>query len=427
MTQGCVLKKQKKWIIIMTTDGEVLRIPNKGSTYQVGQIVQLSPIQLAASREEHSTQHFRNWKKAIPLVVAAVLFLTLATWISTFQPIGEVAAYVTLDVNPSIEIGVDDRQRVVNWTPLNKDGEQLLQNAKVRKGIELQSLLQQLLQQMQADGVLKDSILYSSTILPDNNDTHLESALEETLTSTLEKLNQDEAKSIVPVIVQGDSSIREGAYEEQISTGRYILYLQAQEEKEEGITIEEWREIPVKDLITHANSSHDKTAASLGESDISDDEQGDNLGILTEPKAQQKLEKEQRKQEEKELKEELKQEKKEQVNPKNNKESPSQKEQDQGSVKKDKDKKNDKAGLVDPSRKDQEKTDKKLEKELEKQRKEQEKKQKDREKEQKKWDNSSNRLDDDQDKLDDDDDDDHDDDEDDEDDDNYDYNEEYRH
>ncbi|MDN0054649.1 anti-sigma-I factor RsgI family protein [Collinsella ihumii] len=94
--------------------------------------------------------HARTRRRHVPLVAALAACLVLAT-----LGIGGVAwasqpyAYVAIDVNPSIELGINRFDRVASTRAYNDDGEQLLAAAQV-EGMPYQDAMDALEDELQA-------------------------------------------------------------------------------------------------------------------------------------------------------------------------------------------------------------------------------------------------------------------------------------
>lgn len=128
-------------VIVMTSQGEFVRVPfNKPVC--VGQ-----EIQYAINKPPVL------WKWSI----AAVLFLAIATSAGQIYdiPSGDVPAYfVTLDINPSIELAITSDQRVVAVEGLNPEGVHLLNKIRV-VGRNFKQAVEIIEAQAERDGYLK--------------------------------------------------------------------------------------------------------------------------------------------------------------------------------------------------------------------------------------------------------------------------------
>ena len=112
---------QKNQVIIMTTQGEFVKIPFKKHV-QVGQEIRYAP----------KGERLSMWQMGL----AATLFLALVgTWpllSGTLVPTSVLPAYIiTLDINPSLELQISDGQKILAVEGLNRDGKELVSQLRV--------------------------------------------------------------------------------------------------------------------------------------------------------------------------------------------------------------------------------------------------------------------------------------------------------
>ncbi len=129
-------------VIIMTPEGEFIRIPFKKHVY-VGQEIRYTPK--------------KNRLNLLQAGLVATLFLALiGSWpvlTGRLAPSGAVAYVMTLDVNPSFELLISAENRVLSVEGLNSDGKEVAAKLNV-VGHDLRSALRKLSVQLQLDGYL---------------------------------------------------------------------------------------------------------------------------------------------------------------------------------------------------------------------------------------------------------------------------------
>ncbi len=124
--KGLVLESTKKYTYLLTPEGEYFKFPARGQLYEVGSEIELEDI-----RGAHASGHPR--KKWLRLgALAAGLLLVVGLFMSQqFSPAPGspvAAAYLDLDINPSLSLALDEEGRVLELTPLNADGEIVLES-----------------------------------------------------------------------------------------------------------------------------------------------------------------------------------------------------------------------------------------------------------------------------------------------------------
>lgn len=135
---------QKNQVIIMTTQGEFVKVPFKKHV-QVGQEIRYAP----------KGERLSVWQMGL----AATLFLALVgTWpllSGTLVPTSVLPAYIiTLDINPSLELQISDGQKVLAVEGLNRDGKELVSQLRV-VGDDLRSALTKVTDQASKMGYIK--------------------------------------------------------------------------------------------------------------------------------------------------------------------------------------------------------------------------------------------------------------------------------
>lgn len=122
--RGVVAEIKPASCIIITPDGGFEEVRRPGGEVRPGDEI------LALSVAGPSRMPY--WLK--PLLAAAMIFIAVFAgygYSGRFQP--QPVAYVTLDINPSIELGIDNDNRIVSCQGLNKSGDRLLHKLNIKK------------------------------------------------------------------------------------------------------------------------------------------------------------------------------------------------------------------------------------------------------------------------------------------------------
>src|SRR5690606_23345105 len=116
MNRGIVMESGRRSTVVMTPDGEFVKI--SGSGWAIGEEI---------SFEREARRQAR--RRSFLLTASAAVILPVAFTVPGLQLYDRphVAAYVTLDINPSVELGVDNNRGVVELHALNPDGETVIQ------------------------------------------------------------------------------------------------------------------------------------------------------------------------------------------------------------------------------------------------------------------------------------------------------------
>lgn len=167
----------------------------------------LDSIQKQALHRRSSHSHRSRFVAAL---CSFVLLLVAATGIGGYTLYAKPVSYISLDINPSIELALNYWNRVVSVTPLNEDGNALIQDLS----------LQNLYYTEAVDLLLEKAEIYSSndlnvTVTSDHAD-ELISGIESCHNYGLYRGHCSEA----------DPTEHQEAHELGISVAKYRLYLQ---------------------------------------------------------------------------------------------------------------------------------------------------------------------------------------------------------
>lgn len=126
------------------------------------------------------------WKRFASAAAALILALSLGTAIGVYHVGHAVAATVSLDVNPSIEITINRNEKVLEVIPLNEDA-QLVIGTMDFSGSSLDVTVNALIGSMLRNGYLSD-LANSILISVDDPDTQRGKQLEEKLAGEIDAL-----------------------------------------------------------------------------------------------------------------------------------------------------------------------------------------------------------------------------------------------
>ncbi|SFG50851.1 Anti-sigma factor N-terminus [Desulfotomaculum arcticum] len=241
--RGMVMEIKGKHCIVLTNDGRFLKVPLPREGTDVGREVTVRSLSLASFK---------------PLMAVASLLVAVLAWF-VFQMLTPVAAaYVAIDINPSIELGVDKKDIVISAKGLNQDGELLLQNINLNKQ-PLEECLRKIIDQAIQSRYLspeKDNLIVA-TVTPANQPWGGKASInvDEIYDTMRQPIN---ACGLETELVVSETEPKVFKEAEKIGTtpGRYIIQ---QEAAKKGIKIndQELRERKIRELETskHINAA----------------------------------------------------------------------------------------------------------------------------------------------------------------------------
>lgn len=165
-----------------------------------------------------------NWVPKIAGLAAALLLVVGAGfgW-NTYQTNYAVASTVSLDVNPSIEITVNQKERVLDVNALNEDGEKILADMDF-EGSDIDVTVNAIIGSMVRNGYLNE-LSNSILVSVDSKDTEKSTALQNKLAKEVNALLQTDTftGAVISQTVNRDNDLNALAEKYNISAGKAKL------------------------------------------------------------------------------------------------------------------------------------------------------------------------------------------------------------
>ena len=264
-SRGMIVKIKGKSCIVLTPEGVYREAPlPKGGAVRVGQEIRLE--------KRKSLPYLRHF-----MVAASLLIFILAGQLYLGQ-MPPAAAYLTIDINPSIELAVSTDKRVVSARGLNSDGEKILSEVKT-KGRDLPEAVKLIIAQAVTDQYLKSQddnvILATLTVDSDAEPVVALDAVYAAIKNPVDSSGVDAEVIIEPV----KPEMRQEAARSGISTGRYLL-LQRSSKKGVPVSISEISSMSLGKLEKEKKISF----IEMVDEDNNTDESGDKKEIKVEKK-----------------------------------------------------------------------------------------------------------------------------------------------
>ncbi|QAY66688.1 anti-sigma factor domain-containing protein [Paenibacillus protaetiae] len=215
----------KRHMVIMTADGQFIKAVREGLP-QIGEEVAFIP---AAA---NTAVRYRYWYTG----AAAAVLLFLIPLILFVQRPHPVVAYLSVDVNPSIELGVDDQQKVRELKAFNDDGQKVIEGISF-EGDPVGQVVSDLMNHIVALNYIKTErkdIVITSVLLRDGDNRS--DKLENDITSIVNRMVSDSLAKLPAnasadvTLLSAPKELREEAAQNGISSGKMAVYLMAKEE-----------------------------------------------------------------------------------------------------------------------------------------------------------------------------------------------------
>ncbi|MCL6587775.1 MAG: anti-sigma factor domain-containing protein [Anoxybacillus sp.] len=231
MRNGIIMEKHKRYYIVMTRDGEFLKV-KKIKEYQIGE-----EISFTTSQEEKASLGRKLFARKIPQFSMALVLLLAVIPLLTNLNTGKAYAYVTVDINPSIEMSIDDKQTVTAIRAYNDDGTNIIHSMDDWRGKTLTDVTEEIISQSEQNGYLKNGRDVMIAI------THInkkDKAIDEQIEKTIHMIEQKRRLAVTLI------EISKRTHDEAKKLGVSPNKLAIAENK--GVTIEKVKEKSVAEI-----------------------------------------------------------------------------------------------------------------------------------------------------------------------------------
>jgi hypothetical protein len=247
MKKGIVMDINDTFLTLLTPEGEFLRTKKQDQPYTIGEEIHFHPIEsVQKSKSIYSVKNIFKVKSVWAVVAALVIFL--GSLMPMYQN-NKAYAYLSIDVNPSIELGVNKKMQVIELTGYNKEGKGIISQLDDWKKEDVLELTQAILAQLKKDGFLKaKEHVIISTVRTKVLGKKVEKKLQDNIVAIKATVNHEQLKLTV---LTGTKKEMEKAHTLGITTGKYqenkIQLTNIQETKDQEKTKENGKK---KDKIT---------------------------------------------------------------------------------------------------------------------------------------------------------------------------------
>ncbi|OIK14610.1 hypothetical protein BIV60_11240 [Bacillus sp. MUM 116] len=223
MKKGIVMEIEDAFLLLLTPEGEFLRARKRNQTYEIGEEIHFFPIEnndLRPSQTGRSVKYLlKNLLKMKPLWAGlTVLLLILGFFIPSYQD-KKAYAYMSIDVNPSIELGVNKKMQVVELTGFNKEGKEIIAKIPDWEKKDVSDLTENLLGEMKKEGYFKETEqVIISTVRTEEAEEQAEDKLKKNIEEIKEKVNKQHLEATV---LSGTEKERKEAHQLGLTTGKY--------------------------------------------------------------------------------------------------------------------------------------------------------------------------------------------------------------
>ena len=216
-------------------------------------------------RYKRVTARSKGVRRLVSLAAVFVVMIGVFTvWRNANQ---SVLAVVDLDVNPSIELSINGKEKVVGAIAVNEDGEAILSDMDL-KGSDVKTACNAVVGYMLMKGYLNDqsnSILLSVSANDSNKGLEIENELSNCIGSYMDKSNV--ASSVLGQYVEDDDELRTFAEKNGISAGKAKLIRRILETNGRKMTEDSLLGLTTQELIVLAQERNVQSETVYGKAD----------------------------------------------------------------------------------------------------------------------------------------------------------------
>lgn len=217
MRKGIVMEIDDPYLTLLTQEGEFLRARKMDRLYSVGEEIDFFPV--TDFKEGKKLISFKNFFRLRTVLMSiAVLLICLGSIIPVYQS-NKAYAYMSIDADTSIEMGLNKNMQVVELKGFNKEADNIisqLEDWKKKDAAELTSLIL---------GVLKDEgyiVKEQPVIISTVKTNQLKDEAAAKLQKNIEKIKQKVDKNLVEVNMYTTTKAElEKALDSGVPVGKY--------------------------------------------------------------------------------------------------------------------------------------------------------------------------------------------------------------
>ncbi|WP_375005273.1 anti-sigma factor domain-containing protein [Bacillus velezensis] len=260
MRRGIIVEKNKKFVTLLTPDGQFLKTKNDHRTCEIGEEITFEgETRMGRRASFFDFLKLRPFKLGVFTMTAIILFILIL--LPVFSD-NKAYAYMTLDINPSIEMALNSKYEVIELIPLNHDAKQVISDIGDWKSSDFKEVISNIITDCSKHGYVKESKeILISTVYENTDDNTYKKGVKKQLADMTEKYKGTyQVQSL-----ESDMETREKAKQEGMSTGSYIRRNEKKTEEKQPEKQTDGNETDQKDTETDADQSEqpdtDKPAA----------------------------------------------------------------------------------------------------------------------------------------------------------------------
>ena len=218
MKKGIIMEMNDAFLTLLTPEGEFLRARRQNEQCMIGEEIHFFPIESHNTSNSISLKRRFKVKPAWAISVIAALLIFLGSFIPMYQD-NKAYAYMSIDANPSVELGVNKKMQVVELTGYNKEGKKVVSSINDWKKKDISKITQAILSEIKKEGLInKTEPVIISMVHTTKPIEQVEDRLKENIEEIKTTVDNQQLKITV---YTGTEKEREKAQALGITTGKY--------------------------------------------------------------------------------------------------------------------------------------------------------------------------------------------------------------
>jgi hypothetical protein len=270
MNRGTIMALNKRTAVVLTSDGQFVRIKRQAQ-FEVGEEINDT---IAVRSLPRVRQRFLQAG-----ALASALLLVLFGFLMFRTP--PVVAYVTMDINPSIELGLDAQERVRELRAVNEDAQAIVAGLKYR-GENLESVMNKLARKLVDHHILtlEDGEVVIASVpvraVGEQWETQVAQKMTQILNEATKRGNPGLVATLDVTTVSLPVEVRDEAEANGVSSGKMAFWLVSKSQGHE-LTLETLKSQSLKEIaaswggVNKVMSKYEQKNDDKGDKSIKDD------------------------------------------------------------------------------------------------------------------------------------------------------------
>jgi hypothetical protein len=210
------MEMDDSYLTLLTPDGEFCRAHKQDISYVLGEEIHFFPI-MEQQRNKRIDTFIGRLKLKSVWMSTAVLLVFLGTVVPVYQS-NRAYAYMSIDVNPSIELGLNKDMKVVELTGYNKEGENIVSQITDWKKRDVSEITKRILTELKNEGFVKDEPIIISTVRTEKFAEEVEQKLEQNILEIKQTVSNQQLEVNMVTITEAEL---EKAHALGVTAGKY--------------------------------------------------------------------------------------------------------------------------------------------------------------------------------------------------------------